>query len=378
MNIAPFALERWMTAHELRVKYDIAESGIFPLSIRDLLAYEPPDQREHTWNHLLDMRLGYSEACGTHQLRTALARTYADCGPDSILVTTGAIEANFLLFSVLLNAGDHVIAPYPAYQQLYSVPQALGCDVSLWKVGPENNFRYDISELEKLITPKTRLVVVNTPHNPTGAVLSSEEAARVYALAESVNAMVLCDEAYRWLEMPGGEDLSPPMFDRGPAGISVGTLSKPFGLPGLRIGWLTASEDLVARCWAMRDYISLSPGKLNDALAVLALKHRDRIIERNRAIIASNLAATEGWIARHPGTLSWRPPRGGLVALLRYELDIPSLELANTLAEEYSTMLAPGAAFGYENHLRIGIGQDPPIFAAGLEQASLCFAGLMP
>ena len=158
----------------------------------------------------------------------------------------------------------------------------------------------------------------------------------------------------------------------------MGTLSKPFGLPGLRIGWLAASEDLVARCWAMRDYISLSPGKLNDALAVLALKHRDRIIERNRTIIASNLAATEAWIARHPGILSWRPPRGGLVALLRYELDIPSLELANTLAEEYSTMLAPGAAFGYENHLRIGIGQDPPIFAAGLEQASLCFAGLMP
>jgi len=164
------------------------------------------------------------------------------------------------------------------------------------------------------------------------------------------------------------------MFDLGPRGISVGTVSKPFGLPGLRIGWIAASREIVAACWGIRDYVSLSPGRLNDALACLAIRHRDRIIERNGLIIAANLARATAWMAKHEGLLSWRPPRGGLLALLRYALPIPSLELANKLAEEYSVMLAPGSVFGYENHLRIGIGQRPSIFAEGLERTSACLA----
>ena len=376
MKIETFALERWMTKYETCVKYDIAESGIFPLTVNDLLSFEAPGDRTSILDRLLNLRLGYSEAPGTLELRQALAETYHNCEPHNILVTTGAIEANFLLFNVLLNPGDHVIAPYPAYQQLYSVPRAIGCDVSLWKVGPDTGCRYHLDELERLVTPKTRLIVVNTPHNPTGAMLSADELVRVYDLAESVGALVMCDEAYRWLTIPGGENLAPPVFNLGPSGISVGTVSKPFGLPGLRIGWIAAGKDTVAQCWAMRDYVSLSPGKLNDALALLAVKHRDKIVERNNGIISANLAAANIWIARHSGLLSWQPPRGGLLALLHYNLDIPSLELANRLAEQYSVMLAPGSAFGYENHLRIGIGQDPTVFAAGLEQASACFAKL--
>jgi len=376
MKIEPFALERWMTAHELHVKYDIAESGILPLTINDLLSLEPSGQRAATLDQLLNLRLGYSEATGTQELRGLLAETYDNCNPDNILVTTGAIEANFLLVNVLLKAGDHVIAPYPAYQQLYSVPRAIGCDVALWKVEPDSGSRYDVDELERLLTPKTRLIVINTPHNPTGAMLSADDVRRVYALAESVGAMVLCDEAYRWLTIPDGDSFAPPMFNLGHLGISVGTISKPFGLPGLRVGWVAAPAEIVAECWSMRDYISLSPGKLNDALAVLAIKHRDKIIERNTGIITANLAATNSWVAEHADILSWQPPRGGLLGLLRYEMDIPSLELSNKLADEYSVMLAPGSVFGYEHHLRIGIGQHPPVFAAGLAQASACFAAL--
>src|SRR5262249_54076581 len=350
MKIETFALERWMTKYETCVKYDIAESGILPLPVNDLLSFEPSGDRSAILDRLLNIRLGYSEAPGTLELRRALAETYHNCEPGNILVTTGAIEANFLLFNVLLKAGDHVIAPHPAYQQLYSVARAIGCDVSLWKVGPDSGCRYDVDELERLVTPKTRLIVVNTPHNPTGAMLSADELERVYDLAESVGALVMCDEAYRWLTIPGGESLAPPIFNLGASGISVGTVSKPFGLPGLRIGWIAAGKETVAQCWAMRDYVSLSPGKLNDALALLAIKHRDRIVERNNRIISANLAAAKAWIARHSGILSWRPPRGGLLALLHYNLDIPSLELANKLAEQYSVMLAPGSAFGYENH----------------------------
>jgi len=191
----------------------------------------------------------------------------------------------------------------------------------------------------------------------------------VYAMADSVGATVIGDEAYRWLAVPDGAPFAPPMFDLGDRGVSVGTLSKPFGLPGLRIGWIAASPSLVRECWAMRDYISLSPGKLNDALACLALRHRDRIVDRNRGIIEANLATASAWLAERSDMLSWTPPRGGLLALLKYNLPIPSLELADLLATEYSVMLAPGSAFGYEHHLRLGIGQRPDVFAAGLREA---------
>lgn len=376
MKIEPFALERWLTRHELHVRYDIAESGILPLTVNDLLGFEPPERRAATLERLLSLPLGYNEAVGTHTLRALLAATYAQCDPANILVTTGAIEANFLLFNILLDAGDHVIAPYPAYQQLYSVPRAIGCDVALWRIRPENGFRYDVDELEQLLTPRTRLIVLNTPHNPTGAMIPPADLRRIYALAESVGAYVLCDEAYRWLAVPGGEEFAPPAFDLGQRGISVGTISKPFGLPGLRIGWMAAPQEIVARCWAMRDYVSLSPGKLNDALALLALEHREQIVARNRAIIAANLASAQEWIDANADLLAWQPPRGGLLALLHYNLDLPSLVLADKLATEYSVMLAPGSAFGYEHYLRIGIGQRPEVFQAGLAAASACFAAL--
>lgn len=375
-KIEPFALERWMTAHELNVEYDIAESGICPLTARDLLAMLPAEEREPALQRLLDLPLGYSEARGTLELRSLLAETYAGCTPENILVTTGAIEANFLLFNVLLNPGDHVIAPYPAYQQLYSVPRALGCDVDLWEIRPETGFRYDVADLERLLRPDTRLIVINSPHNPTGAMLSAGEAQRVYDLAESVGARILSDEAYRWLTIPGGEELPPPMYDLGPLAISVGTLSKPFGLPGLRLGWMAAPGHVAAQCWGLRDYVSLSPGKLNDALAVVALRHRRAIFERNEWIITANLATAGAWVEEHAGLVSWKPPRAGLLALLRYRLRIPSLDLANKLAEEYSVMLAPGSAFGFEQYLRIGVGQEPAIFASGLQAAATCFAEL--
>ena len=375
MKIEPFLLERWMTAHELSATHDIAESGVLPLSLNDLLAFEESEERRAMLEVLLETPLGYSEASGTLELRTTLARTYRGCEPENVLVTTGAIEANFLLFNVLLDPGDHVVAVNPAYQQLNSVPRAVGADVSLWRIGPEG-YRYDLDELERLVTPRTRLIVVNTPHNPTGAMLSEEELGRVYELAESAGAWLLCDEAYRWLEVPGGDPFAPPAVEYGPSAISVGTISKPFGLPGLRIGWMAAPAEVATECWAMRDYTSLSPGKLSDALALLAFKHKDRIVERNRKIIGQNLEATESFVEERSEFLSWTPPLGGLLALLRYELDVPSTELAEMLSEERGVMLAPGSAFGFEHHLRIGIGQDPPVFAEGLRRAGAFFDAL--
>ena len=365
-----------MSRHETHVKYDIAESGILPLTMNDLLDFEPVAERAATLERLLATPLGYSEARGTVELRRQIAATYVRGDADHVLVTTGAIEANFLLFNVLLDRGDHAIVPYPAYQQLYSVPGAIGCDVSLWQVGPGTGYRYDVDALEKLIRPTTKVIVVNTPHNPTGAMLSPADAKRVYEIGREAGAAVIGDEAYRWLAVPDGEPFAEPMFDLGPAGISVGTLSKPLGLPGLRIGWIMGPPDLIQACWSMRDYITLSPGKLNDALARLAMTHRERIIDRNHGIIRANMAEATGWMAERGAFMSWTPPRGGLLALLKYDLPIPSLELADRLAYDCSVMLAPGSAFGYEHHLRLGIGQRPDIFAAGLARAGEYLEGL--
>lgn len=376
MKIETFALERWMTRWETEVEFDIAESGIYPMSVEELLGFLSPDERDQALERLIQMRLGYSEARGTRELRSAIAATYRDTSPDEILVTTGAIEANYLLFNVLLDPGDHVVAVYPAYQQLYSVARAIGCDVTLWRVAEDGGFRFDLDELERLVTPRTKLIVVNSPHNPTGAILSAEEYRRIYDLADSIGARVLSDEAYRWLDIPGGEPLAPPMRDLGPRAISVGTFSKPFGLPGLRIGWIAGPAEVVQACWEARDYVSLSPGKLNDALATIAISLRDRIVARNHEIVSANLETADRWFSEHADLVSWSRPRGGLLALLRYDLDVPSNDLADRLAAEWSVMLAPGAAFGYEGYLRIGVGQRPDIFAEGLRRAGDCLEQL--
>ena len=367
MKIETFALERWMTRWETVVEFDLAESGIKPLTVDELLRF---GGRDESLEAMLHISLGYSEARGTEDLRGLIASLYADVTPEDVLVTTGAIEANFLLFNVLLNAGDHVVAVDPAYQQLQSVPRAIGCDVSLWRLRPENDFRYDLAELDRLITPKTKLIVINTPHNPTGSVLTPEEQADVYRRAESVGAIVMGDEAYRWLTLPGREPFAGPVRDIGVNGISVGTLSKPFGLPGLRIGWIAATSEIVQLCWSMRDYVSLSPGKLNDYLATIALRSRQQVFERTQRIAGQNLQTLEAWIHQREDMVSWIAPRGGLLGLLHYNIDVPSFELADELAAQSSVMLAPGAAFGYEHFLRIGIGGDPEVFRRGLDRTA--------
>jgi aspartate/methionine/tyrosine aminotransferase len=258
------------------------------------------------------------------------------------------------------------------------VPKAIGCDVTLWKLREENDFQYDLDELEnELLRPNTKLIVVNTPHNPTGSMLSDADLDRIYALAEARGAYVLCDEAYRWLEIPGNPPMAKPIRERGEHGISVGTFSKPFGLPGLRTGWIAATEEIMQACWNMRDYISLSPGRLNDAMAAHALKHRDQIIGRTNTIVKQNIATANAWFDEWGELVSWTPPTGGLLALMSYKFDVPSLELSDRLAKDYSVMLAPGSAFGFEGHLRIGVGQTPDIFKKGLEETARCLTDLM-
>lgn len=367
MRIEPFELERWMTTWETEVDYDLAESGIQPMSVNELAKLTGEQKRVAD---ILNQPLLYSEARGTIELRQMIADLYSNTGPEHVLVTTGAIEANFLLFNNLLVQGDEVIVVDPCYQQLVSVPKALGCEVKLWRLRPENEFRYDLNELRSLVSPRTRMIVINSPHNPTGSILTQDEMDQVYALAESVGAWVLSDEAYRWLTLPDQPVCAAPARELGDSGLSVGTLSKPFGLPGLRIGWMVAPEAAVTSCWWFRDYISLSPGYLNDRLAQIVLAHRETLMGRTRQIATGNLAMVEQWIREREGLVDWVRPRGGLLGMLNYQMNIPSAELADGLAKDASVMLAPGSAFGHEYHLRIGFGANPERFREGLDVAA--------
>lgn len=377
MKIERFELERWMTRWELDVEYDICESGILPMSLAELCGLIPEDAASELQNLVMTMPQAYSEARGTLALRSILASTYAGAAPDDILVTTGAIEANFLVFNALLNPGDHVVAVSPAYQQLHSVPRAIGAEVDLWDVSTvDGGFAYDLERLEALVRPDTRMIVINTPHNPTGAILNSDQLDRVLEIARQRDAWVLSDEAYRWLEHPGGEKLVEPARNRYEKAISVGTMSKPFGMPGLRIGWFAANGELANRAWSLRDYISLSPSKISDAVACVAITHRDAIMPRNQKIMGENLAFARSWFAAHAGLASWAEPKAALLAMMRYTAPVESTVLADRLAGEAKVMLAPGAAFGLEGCLRIGIGQRQDLFAEGLRRTGEFLEGL--
>jgi len=377
MKLERFELERWMTRWELEVEFDICESGILPMSLAELYSLIGGDAASALEHEIATMPQSYSEARGTIALRSALAATYRDATPDDILVTTGAIEANFLVLNTLLEPGDHVVAVSPAYQQLHSVPRALGADVDLWDVATgEGGFAYDLDRLEALLRPSTKLVIINTPHNPTGAILDSAQLDRVLDLARERDAWVLSDEAYRWLEHPGGAALVEPARNRYEKAISVGTVSKPFGMPGLRTGWFVANPDIVARAWATRDYLTLSPAKISDAVTVALIEHREKVLARNQAIMADNLTFARGWFAEHADLASWAEPKAALLAMMRYTAPLDSVTLADRLAAEAKVMLAPGSAFGLEGHLRIGIGQRQDIFAEGLRRAGEFLRGL--
>jgi aspartate/methionine/tyrosine aminotransferase len=370
MKIETFALERWMTTWELNVTHDITESGISPMSIDDLLRVAGLDDPQAVIDGLMETPQLYSEARGTEALRQTIADTYKAVSAEDVLVTTGALEANFLICNALLEAGDHVVVTTPCYQQLVSIPRAIGCEVSEWRVTPGSGFTFDLDALDALVTERTKLIIINTPHNPTGAVLSQRDLERVATIADRAGAWVLSDEAYRWLTHPGGIALPGPMRDIYPKAVSVGTMSKFVGLPGLRLGWMAGTAQLARQCWGLRDYTSLSPAMLSDRFARIAVANYERVRERNDDILMQNLGKAREWFAENDDIVSWHEPKAGLLAMVKVNGLDNTDALSEHLAANVGVMLAPGSTFGLPGHLRIGIGQRPEIFAEALDRTA--------
>jgi len=231
--------------------------------------------------------------------------------------------------------------------------------------------------LEGLVTSKTKLIVVNSPLNPTGTTLTNADMAGIYAMAKNVGAFLLSDEVFRWLHPASAPCEMAPAFNLGDSAISIGTMSKPFGLAGLRTGWIAAQPEFIEKCRALRYYVSFSTGSINDLLATIALKNKERIFQRSNGIITTNLALAEQWVAARANLLSFIAPSGGPVGMLHYRLDIPSIQLADRLAAEYGVLLAPGTVFGLESYLRLPLGRNPEVFRDGIEAIDKCFSDLL-
>ena len=282
MQMPPFRLERYFAKYEFNVEYVLCCSDCESIAIRDLLALET-DAAERFHQHWL----GYTESMGSPSLRREICKLYNDMQPDHILVHTGAEEAIFLFMQAVLKEGDHVIVHWPCYQSLAEVARSIGCRVSLWQAREENGWALDLAELKRGIRPDTRVIIVNTPHNPTGYLMPLDTFQEVSSIARENGIILFSDEVYRESEYRNSDRL-PAACDLGEHTVSLGVMSKTYGLPGLRIGWIaTRNAEVFNGMAALKDYTTICNSAPSEFLAELALRHRETLTERNLAIIAA-------------------------------------------------------------------------------------------
>ncbi|WP_126427850.1 aminotransferase [Brevibacillus marinus] len=367
MEIRAFAVEQWMNAYETSAVYNLAETCVDSLTLAELIAIDGTNQDEF-FRSLSATKLTYGHIEGSPEFRELVARLYASIEPHHILVMNGGIGANFLVYYALIQPGDHVVAVHPTYQQIYEVPRSLGATVDLWKLRPENNFFPDLDELRSLVRANTKLICINNPHNPSGALMERDTLQQVVEIARSCGAYVLCDEVYRNLWQDDHVDV-PSIVDLYEKGISTSSLSKALSLAGLRLGWIAAPQGVITECMKHRDYTTISCGMLDDILAVHALRNYDKILRRNRNILRGNLAVLDDWIASE-SHFSYVKPRAGTTALLQYDLPVPSVTFCTGLLANTGVFLTPGSCFDTEGSLRIGYGCNSEVLAVGLEKIS--------
>jgi aspartate/methionine/tyrosine aminotransferase len=363
LKVDKFLVERFIGAYEHNVEINLAETCVDPFKLGEFLTLMG---KEKFFEEFKETQLTYGFVDGSPELRQGIAKIYKNMKPENILISGGAIGANFLVFYTLVEPGDTVISIFPAYQQLYSVAKSFGANVKLLKLREENRWLPDVDELSKLVDNKTKLIVLINPHNPTGSLIDDKLLKEICVVAEDADAYVLCDEAYRGLYI-NLDDYVPSVVDLSDNAIATGSFSKAFSLTGLRLGWIAASEEVIEECKLHRDYTTISNGLIDDALAALAIKNVNRIYERSLRIIRTNYEILSRWIEDEP-LIHWVPPRAGSIAFLRYNLKIPSEDLCLRLIKEKGTLLVPGSCFRMEGYLRIGYGCKTENLKEGLSR----------
>ena len=372
MKIAPFHLERYQSIHEHEVEINLSESGVAPMTLHELL-----DATE--LEPLLSLPLAYSQTNGTPELRARVAGLHRGATPAHVEVTNGGSEANFVTCWALVEPGDEVVAMQPNYAQTMLLAESLGATVKPWRLGEPTDggtWTVDLGALRDLVTAGTRLILVCNPNNPTGARLTGRELDGICAVAARHGAWVLVDEIYRGAELDGQETTS--AFGRYERVIVTGGLSKAYGLPGLRIGWVVAPPQLVTRLWGHHDYTTIAPSAVGDHVARLVLDddRRRQILDRTRRLLTANHAIVCEWCGRHADVLTHTPPEAGAIAFVRYRHDIGSTTLAERLRVEHGVLIVPGDHFGMDRYLRIGFGGPADEIRTGLARLETVLGGV--
>ncbi len=349
MQLTPFKLERFFARYEFKVKYLMCSSDCESLSIGDLLAIEPGAEEglKRHW-------LGYTESPGAPSLRKEISRIYKSIQAEQILVHNGAEEAIFLFMHAVLNPGDHVIVHWPCYQSLSEIARSIGCEVTKWEARPENKWALDLDELKGSLRNKTRAIIVNTPHNPSGYLMPRSDYEALATLAQEKGILLFSDEVYRELEYDPADRL-PSACDLNPHAVSLGVMSKAYGLAGLRIGWIaTKNTYVLARMAALKDYTTICSSAPSEYLAELALRHREMIAGRNLQIIQHNLSLLETFFSAHEDRFEWVCPKAGPIAFPRL-LGGDVEKFCDSLVKRTGVLLLPGTMYDHPgNHFRVG------------------------
>ena len=365
MRLEPFAMERLQSTWENRVAWNLSESGVHPLRLEDLA--DTQDDRLA----LFGQTLGYTQTNGTVELRQTIAGMYPGATADHIQVTNGGAEANCIVLCHLIEPGDDVIVMVPNYMQAPGLARGLGANVRPWPLAggeAEGRWRPDLDVLESMVTPRTRAILICNPNNPTGACFTSGEIDAICRIAGRVGAWILSDEIYRGAELEGGE--TPTAWGRYERVLVTSGLSKAYGLPGLRIGWVVGPPATIEALWGVHDYTTIAPGALSDRLARIALApgRRERLLARTRGMIRANYPLVRKWIERRAPALSHVPPQAGAIVFMRYTYRINSTALTDRLREEQSVLVVPGDHFNMDGYLRIGFGSDPAHLVSSLDR----------
>jgi len=360
----PFLLERMMGKRENLVEINLSESGVHPLKLGELMALGG-----RTVDELAEVELNYPQAIGTIALRRNIAAFYPGATEDNVLVTTGAAEANFLTISTLLEPGDEAVIMRPNYLQAWGVAKNCGVTVKDFNLVEERGWAPDLDELQRVASPRTRLIAVCNPNNPTGRILTPAEMDAIVAVAERSGAWILADEVYAGAERE--TDIRTPSFHgRYDKVIAVGSMSKAYGLPGLRTGWAVGPADTLDDMWARHDYLTITNTMLSDKLATLALSEqvRPKILARTRRLIRDGYPVLQQWAAEHDNLFQVFPSLAAAIAFLRYDLDINSTALVTRLRNEKSVFIVPGDQFGFDRPVRVSFGLPHDYLKEGLSR----------
>ena len=355
MRFPRFDMERMQSVWEHKVKYDLSESGVEALRLEEITR-DPKD--------FMKTRLGYAEGVGREATRALIAGIHPGHGADDVMLTTGTSEANFLALASLVNAGDEVVIVMPNYMQVHGIAQGLGARVREVWLREEKGWTIDIGQLASAVNTKTRVICVCTPNNPTGQALSAREIDEIARIAARHGAWILSDEVYRGAERDGVESGS--FSGRGERVVVTGGLSKAYGLPGLRVGWVVAPAETAQAVLRLKDYSTIAPASLSEVLADIALERRAKLLERTRFLVNERWPALEDWASSRSRELHWTPPAAGAICFFSYRYPIDSMPLVDRLIRDNSTMVVPGVHFKTERHLRIGFGGPPNILHHGL------------